>query len=679
MGLTHGKLSEYESDYKNRVKINELTIPKPSTDLEISIMMARHTYNTDKLLGTFEQNNIMEASINLECENIQNQITENTIGISIMTDFQKIFDKLILIYVDQSEEELIDTDYLVKISNIAKYCGQVKNTYYFKSVYELVLKNMDTTILSDIYRDTLLLAAHKGNIEILEYIDSDSINILTYNMLLFIAYGAISGNQMDVLKWVFSHKLKLHTYDCLLNACVYLNRVDMFRELYKPGDDNRYCVDSMAMDLVLMDKHTDMFLEIIKNNCSRKDEDEGVMDYCMELDMRSKMVDLIVLDESENVNPEPRHVKYIAQDVNELERLVNNYKSDVFVNILCYALNDQNIDKILEIAKTCVKKSKNRDNLNSSDLVLIVGSTNDEKVILRVLENFTYTSDEYGPENLIDGMIVTGTDHLTPHDAIAHAIGNDSNTILLKILIDKFNVKLTKDMVSQILWCYCNTETLIAVLQNADEYEPSKVVDSLICRSTSKNNQLNICEIELILDTVLTKYPVFELDDCNLMCFDKIMDTNLIDMFVSKLRLTHKHLIGVIKYKTSDICFYHICRTYLKNQPLEIRLSIANELSYSLDDMMKNNLQRLIFLVEELDVPLEFQVLEKFGKTYEQNKYVSMVKVFCRYFDKHHDIDIENLKKNNVSYEQLDKFIRLCTDRALLTLKNRFDNSQYVV
>jgi hypothetical protein len=617
MGLTQGKPNMY--DFKKYIAIEEPQMPIPITELELSIM------NNGNI-------NIMK-----HCT----EITNNAIIISIMTDRQKTFDLCMTFLI---ELFTCTKNSQVNLNDISKCCGLSPNIHYFKTLNEMILQNMDTKISLEIYQNVLSIAAKKGNINLIEYMDS--INMITQNLLLLISYGAIAGDHIDILRWVFNHKHKIDVYNCLLDACVYLNRIDMFREFNKYNEE--YYVDDTAMNIVLKEKRYDMFLEIINHNYSPKKYDEDVLDYCMELNMRSKMVDLIIMEYGDRVEPEPKHIRYIAQDMIELERLVFNYKSkdSVILDILCYALNDQNVIEILELTKTFIRSTKNVDIL-PSELVMLASCVRDKSTILKILTSIEYcTNTPMTDENIND---------------IAYAIGYDSNIVLLDILINTYKFKINKNLLYQIT-VGCNAEMFVAALKNTDKYKPSSIIDSLIYKSEGK---YKISDIEMILETILEKYPSIELSDFDIMGIGKFTDTELIDIFVNKLKLTYKHLVNIIKYKTSDTCFYHICRSYLKNQSLDVKSYMAKELKYCCDDLLKQNFQRLVFLIEDMDVPLEFCVLQTFGKDFDPHKWLSILPF---------DNDIDNFKKQNVTYEQIDKFIRLCTERSLASMKIKFIN-----
>lgn len=371
------------------------------------------------------------------------------------------------------------------------------------------------------------------------------------------------------------------------------------------------------------------------------------------------MVDLIILDEDDRIDPLPNHIKYISQDIREFERLVQNYKSDALSDILCYALNEDNIDMIINLAESFVKSTKNQDILSSSDLVILVSSTRDENIILKILTKFRCSDD-------------------IAND-IAYAIGHDSNIVLLYILIDKYKFKINNESLNEII-TYCNAETFLTAIHNTDEYIPSKIINSLVSSSILSPTKYTINDVEIILDTILAKYPHnnlskseigietetesdFDFDfDFDLFCFDNITDIAMIDMLITKLKLTSCQLINIIKYKKSDTCFYHICRTYLKNQSVCVKMKIAQIYKYKCDDMLKNELHKLLFLIEEMNVPLEFYVLQEFGKEFNPYKWSSTL----------FDINYNNYKNNDVTFEQIEKLIRLCTDKSIESVKLKY-------
>lgn len=68
---------------------------------------------------------------------------------------------------------------------------------------------------------------------------------------------------------------------------------------------------------------------------------------------------------------------------------------------------------------------------------------------------------------------------------------------------------------------------------------------------------------------------------------------------------------------------------------------------------------RLVYLIEEINIPLEFTVLEHIGKELA----VSRWNLFG-------DDKIEKIKKNNVSYENMAHLIDICCQRTKQNLKN---------
>lgn len=638
IGSLMGKLDETETDFKTNTLIYEAFLPTSTSVLDISIT---NNDEIDLLLNTND-----------------NIVTYNSIMISIMLDRQKHFDLCMPFLVEKISESISESDLFV----IAKSCGQSLNIHYFQTLHELIFKKMDAKISLPYYRSALSIASKRGDITILELMDSEK--CLSDQIKLYAAYGAISGDQINVLRWLFDHTLPV--YSCLLDACVYLDRIDMFRE-FNPLND-KYIVNKSAMDIVLQEKRHDMFLEIINHNYSPKSHDEEVLDYCMELNMRDKMVDLIIIDEGDNVESESKHIRYIAQDSQELERLVLNYKNKngVITDILCYAVTDQNITKILELAKTVKRSITNNDTtieststtiessstddniLTATDLVTLVSVIRDESIILNVFTEFKYL-----PDTDIHSLFFLSDDDIND---IAYAIGHDSNIVLLNVLINRYGFKINKRSLNQIT-SICNSEMFVFALKNTDKYNPASIVDSLMYKA---RNKFTKCEIELILDTILAKYPDIEVSNFNIMNINKLDDTEFINMFITKLKLTPKQLLTVLTYDSTDICFYHVCNTYLKDQSSKFKSDMAAELGYKCDDMFKKELPRLIFLLNELNVPLEFKILESFGKVFGPNRW--------------HILSI--LSDNNrilttESCEQIEKLIRLCTERSLVSLKKQ--------
>jgi len=686
IGGLMGKLDEEEVDFKRNTVISKPILQKQFTILE---SMIADNDEIDELLNTHP-----------------NSVSYNSVIISIILDRQKHFD-LCIPFIIRDNLQYFDEP---NLTNIVKYCGQSSNIHYFRTVHELILIKMDAKLSLPLYRSALSIAAKRGDITILELLESEQYllpsdlseaepkfqrnlgspsdlseaepkfwrNLGLQQIKLYAAYGAISGDQMNVLRWLFDHTLPV--YSCLLDACVYLDRIDMFREFNTLND--RYIVNKSAMDIVLKEKRHDMFLEIINHNYSPKSHDEEVLDYCMELNMRDKMVDLIIIDEGDNIEPEAKHIRYITQDSKEFERLVLNYKNKngVIADILCYAVTDQNITEILELAKTVKRSITNDDTTESTpstiestpstiestpstiestpstddniltvtDIVTLVSVIRDESVILNVFTEFKYL-----PDTNIPSLFFLSDDDIND---IAYAIGHDSNIMLLNVLINRYGFKINKRSLNQIT-SVCNSEMFVFALKNTDKYNPASIVDSLMYKA---RNKFTKCEIELILDTILAKYPDIELSDFNVMNINKLDDTEFINMFITKLKLTPKQLLAVITYDSTDICFYHICNKYLRDQPSKFKSDMATELGYKCDDMIKKELPRLIFLLNELNVPLEFKILEAFGKVFGPNRW--------------HILSIlsdDNRILTTESCEQIEKLIRLCTERSLVSLKKQ--------
>lgn len=250
-------LEPFDLDFKTQIEINELSIFQPSTEskkpmlneFELSLI---NTDDIDKLQNYMNNNSDM--------------ITDSSLMISILLDDQHKFDicmsiitERFVIALNRYKKMINDGRFHtfsniydnfnipgLNLSDIIVCCALSSNMYYVKTINDVIIKNMGKSMCLIYYWLLTSMAAKNGNVELLEYLESE--NILTLRFMIRAVYCAIMENQLDVLSWLLFEKeriIKLSVLDCFLDACVYLNRCDLFQYLSK--GNNTYIVSDKLM------------------------------------------------------------------------------------------------------------------------------------------------------------------------------------------------------------------------------------------------------------------------------------------------------------------------------------------------------------------------------------------------------------------------------------------------
>lgn len=666
--LTLGfKLNELDNDYKKNVVINYPTCSDATTDLQRAVdvddvdrvaELCKRLLNPNPLrdtvsLGDTVDNTKPRAEIS-ESHIPETDILDvtNALMICIMKDRQRCFDSCFAVYLQQfttinaetttsnKGEKNVVTDFIddltytktiltMHLSDIMQCCVWSMNLHYLQQVTDNLLKHMGIFSSFSFFWEPVAIAAKRNNINALNFLDSRE--IITQRLLLRAAYGAVSGENADCLRWIFNNDKKLPVLDCILNATVYVKWFTMFNELYQRRDteSKEYLFDAALSEIVLSDDA--MFRENVSKNLFSSEYDQRVLDRCVELGLTSEMVRLITLPTKERVGPESRHIKYIYQFPEYFSVLVKTYPHDIIADVLCWVIDSKNADKIVKHA------TKKLGKLTDAHKLMLMSHTRDASFI----------------SDFLSSTELCLTD---PSEGI-NAVTHDSNEILFDVLTSKYSLVLTSELLCTILR-KCTYDLCLSAIKLTNSYDPANIIKDIIHRA----DNFTISEIEFLLNLILTNHPDPEFNQYDVWSLGKCQDINKIDLFISKIRSIGKeeNLMNIVKYSCDDVAFYHICRKYLTSDD-SMKKHLAEEMKYRIKDMLKGKeFNKLLFLVKELCVPIEFVVLKEIGDKFDESKFSSFM-----------SNDMDELKKHGVTYQMIEELVTLCTERALKNLKKR--------
>ncbi|VBB18598.1 hypothetical protein YASMINEVIRUS_1061 [Yasminevirus sp. GU-2018] len=646
------KLDELDNNYKDNVQITEPTCPSATSQLGESVVnndleSVRKLCSDEGLDGGLNGGQVVEPlmmSIMMDRQEIFDEIFRvyaqhfNTILEKNKTDREKKAENPLLKEKNAVTDLIDDLSYTqismgASLPDVVKCCAWAKNIHYFKTVSESLLKQMGFFASFGFFWSPLSLCAMRGNIDTLDYLDSAG--VITQRLLLWVAYGAVAGDNISVLRWVFDNEKKLPVLDCILNACVYLDRIDMFKELYPKKTTDNYCLDDNLSNLVIDNKREVMFRLLLKENLFSSKSDSKVLDYCMELGLVENMVDLICLPEKECVSAEERHIKYIYQHSDSFNRLVKDYQSDPIGDVLCYVINNDNVDYIVQCAESRFGK------LDDAKVLLLVSCVTDPQLIRRILQ-------------LYDIAPITSVASIkSAVDTICH----ESNSVLFDVLTESYGLVISSESLER-FFRTAKYDLCLKALNKSPVYNPTKVLSGLFYRVDEWDKD----SIESVLDIILIKDPALEVDRYDTFGFGKSTKTDVIDLILSKIKSLNKTsmLIDIVKYSCNDVMFYHIFRNYLAKESVS-KKTIAEEFKYRADDMLKGKeFDRLLFLVKEMEIPLEYSVLKNIGDKYDDKRFSILSST------------VDEAKKNGVTYDKMKELITICTQRVLGDLEKRF-------
>lgn len=655
--LTLGfKLNELDNNYKKNIEIDYPSCPCATTDLQRAVD-ADDDHVVAKLCEKIDDPELLVDTLNNS--EFGSYISEsdildvsNALMICVMKDRQICFDKCFAAYLRQftainiesntshKGEKNVVTDLIddlaytktvmtMHLTDIMRCCVWSTNLHYLQQITECLLKHMGILSSFTFFWEPVAIAAKRNNITALNFLDSHE--IITQRLLLRVAYGAIAGKNADCLRWVFDNDKKLPVLDCILNAMVYLKWFTMFNEFFPKRDSKNYVLDDTLSEIVLSDDV--MFKENVSNNLFSSKHNVHVLNKCLELGLTHEMVELISLPKGEQVKPNKQHIKYIYQHPQHFASLIEIYPHDIITNILCWVIDHHNVNEIIEYA------TSKSGGLTDARKLMLVSHTRNVSLI----------------HDFLSSMKLSVIDPSEGIEAITH----DSNEVLFDVLITKYNLVLTSELLSNIVRD-CTFDMCVGAIKLTHTYDPTKIIIMIVRRA----DDFTINEIDSLLNLVLSKYPEPKIDRYDIYFLGKCQEISKIDLIISKVRSigTESHLMDTVKYSCDYVAFCHICRNYLSSDNAA-KQRLADELKYHIKQMLEGKeFNKLLFLVKELSVPIDFVVLKEIGDKFDESK-ISII-----------GNDIEKIKKNGITYQMLEELITLCTERVLANLKKRMES-----
>jgi hypothetical protein len=463
--------------------------------------------------------------------------------------------------------------------------------------------------------------------------------------MIWAAYGAIIGNQEEILDFVFTHnEHKIPVLECILNACLMCDNIKLFKQYVKNFCDDSYTVNIKVIEKIIQSDNISMFVEIIDYVRLSEYTLDCVMNFLMKHKLPHLMVKYLCNPKysKQNLEFNPIHIRYIAETYDNLAELWDNYqREDVIKDIITLIVTKDNYKDIFALM---VNRWYKFDEKVLLDLVCGMKDVNDEETIKSILESKSFT--------------------LSDIDYAIKAVRYYSNGILLKVLKDVYKLKITPQMVSTLLSSFDdNSDGCVMAIECCDNYVISDIMTNILFNKTMKKS-----DFEKIFAVIEKSGRVIKLSTYEEHTVGMIEDPETLDYLFDKLLNNNlEKILEAVKYHRNVNSFKYVFNKYFKKESSAIKKKIATELSYNIESMLKNKngeFELLEFLLKEIDIPLEYDIMENISKTFKYRRY--------SYTSDSDSVD--EIKKTGITFKMLDDLIDFCDTKMRSSLKRRFDN-----
>jgi hypothetical protein len=237
-----------------------------------------------------------------------------------------------------------------------------------------------------------------------------------------------------------------------------------------------------------------------------------------------------------------------------------------------------------------------------------------------------------------------------------------SNEVLFKVLKERYGFVSNKEFLTKV-FCNCEYDLCIQVLKSTSDYKQDDMVGLIIylCKSgLTKEHVKNLFDIIANPDKKI-KINIYELYNLS-----SIENVEVLDYLIERLNLSSDSesiatIIGNFHNFSSG--FEHISRKYIKNQSSAFKTLIAEKLNYNVEKMLKGKgFDCLIFLLNEIGVPLEFNIMEEIGKKFKSSR--------ISFTD-----PVKEMQEHNITSNKICELLDICHQKSRENLKRKFENN----